>query len=107
MINKIFRLFFPGLSSEEIKKKYKIPDTFHLKIRMTNDGYFILTCEELPGLVTEASSGKELLEMFNDAMLSYYDVPKREGDIVHNKMNIEGFGTFTLETGTSKVLQSA
>lgn len=106
MFNRIFRLFFPSLSTEEIKKKYNIPDTFHLKIRMTNDGYFVLTCEELPGLLTEASSGKELLEMFNDALLSYYNVPRREGDIVHNQMNIDGYGSFVLETKTNKVLQT-
>jgi len=105
MFNRIFRLFFPGLTTEEIKKKYNIPDKFHLKIRMTGDGYFILTCEELPGLVTEASSGKELLEMFNDAVLTYYDVPKREGDVVHNQMNIDGYGSFVLEPKNNKIAQ--
>ncbi len=106
MLNKIFRLFFPGLSTEEIKKKYNIPDTFHLKIRITNDGYFILTCEELSGLVTEANNGKELLKMFNDAVLTYYDVPRRECDIVYNQMNIDGYGNFVLETKTNKILQT-
>ncbi len=106
MINKVFRLFFPELPPEEIKKKYNIPDKFHLKIRMTNDGYFVLTCEELPGLVTEANGGKELLEMFNDAVLTYYDVPKRECDIVHNQMNINGYGNFVLEAKANKILQT-
>ncbi|MFH1412747.1 MAG: hypothetical protein ABIG10_01830 [bacterium] len=106
MLNKIFRLFFPALSSEEIKKKYNIPDTFHLKIRMTNDGYFTLACEELPGLITEANNGKKLLEMFNDAVLTYYNVPKIEGDIVHDQMNIDGYGAFTLKTEPSTVFQA-
>jgi hypothetical protein len=34
--------------------------------------------------------------MFNDAVLSYYDVPRKIGDIVHNQMHIDGYGTFTL-----------
>ena len=106
MLNKIFRLFFPGLSAEEIKQKYNIPDAYHAKIRITNDGYFVLTCDELPGLITEASDGKKLLAMFNDAVLTYYNVPKKEGDMVHNRMMIDGYGTFTLKAEPSVILQT-
>ena len=44
------------------------------------------------------STNKDLLEKFNDAVLTYYDVPKKEGDLVHNQLNIDGYGTFTLNT---------
>lgn len=88
MLNQIYRFFCPAISVAEIKQKYNIPDKFNVHIRFTNDGYLVLTCEELPGLITEAKNGKELLEMFNDAILTYYDVTKREGDVVHNKMEI-------------------
>ena len=57
-----------------------------------------MTCQELPGLITEAKNGKDLLEKFNDAVLTYYDVPKKEGDLGHNQLNIDGYGTFTLNT---------
>ena len=106
MFNKLFRLFFSALSAEEIKKKYNIPNAYHAKMRITNDGYFVLTCDELPGLITEASNGKKLLAMFNDAVLTYYNVPKREGDIVHNQMTIDGYGTFTLQTKANAILQT-
>jgi len=106
MLNKLFRFIFPAQSPEEIKLQYKIPDTFHTKIRITNEGYFVLTCEELPGLITEAQGGKELLKNFNDALLTYYDVPKRMGDVVHNKMNIDGYGTFLIQNENS-ALQAA
>ena len=106
MFSKLFRLIFPALSPQEIKQKYNIPDQFNAKIRITNDGYFVLTCEELPGLITEARDGKELLRMFNDAVLTYFDVPRRIGDVVHNKMNIDGHGTFLIKTD-EQVLQVA
>lgn len=106
MMDKIFRLFFPAQSPEEIKRQYNIPDQFNVHIRFTNDGYFVLTCEELPGLITEAKDGKELVRMFNDAVLSYYDVPRKIGDIVHNQMHVDGYGTFTLGVD-NKVAQTA
>ena len=107
MFNKIFRFFFPALSPQEIKNKYNIPNQFDVHIRFTEDGYFILTCKELPGLITEAKDGKELVRMFNDAVLTYYDVPKCIGDIVHNKMDIDGYGTFVLQELNNKVMQHA
>ncbi len=104
--NKIFRLFAPGKPALEIKKEYNIPNELSMKIRFTKDGYFILTCNELPGLITEAKNGKELVHMFNDAVLSYFDVPKQEGDVVYDGLNIEGYGTFTINDA-KKVTQLA
>lgn len=106
MLNKIYRFFYPCKPIVEIKRKYNIPDKFNTHIRFTNDGYLVLTCEELPGLITEARNGKELLKMFNDAILTYHDVPKSEGDVVYNKMEIDGYGTFVLHE-SDKVLQAA
>jgi len=98
MLNKIYRFFYPAKSIEQLKKEYSIPSNFNAHIRFTNEGFLILTCEELPGLITEGKDGKELLENFNDAVLTYYDVSKKEGDVVHNRLNIDGYGTFTLNT---------
>lgn len=96
MLNQIFRFIFPPLSPVEIKRKYNIPNKLNLTVELTADGFFVLTSEELPGLITEAKDGKELIKMFNDAVLTYYDVPKREGDIAFDRLNIDGYGTFTL-----------
>lgn len=98
MFNQIFRFIFPPLSPAEIIRKYNIPNKFNVAVDLTADGFFVLTCEELPGLVTEAKDGKELIKMFNDAVLTYYDVPKREGDIAFNRMNLDGYGTFVLKS---------
>ena len=77
MLNKIFRLFYPAQSSEEIRAKYNIPEKLNIHVELVKDGYFVLTCKELPGLITEAKDGKELIYMFNDAVLTYFDVPMR------------------------------
>ena len=105
-LNKIFRLFYPAQSSEEIRAKYNIPEKLNIHVELVEDGYFVLTCKELPGLITEAKDGKELIHMFNDAVLTYFDVPKKVGDIVHQEMKIDGYGTFVLR-GNNKVLQEA
>ncbi len=97
MFSQIFRFIFSPLHPVEIKRKYNIPDKLNLTVELTVDGFFILTCEELPGLITEAKDGKELITMFNDAVLTYFDVPKREGDIAFDRLDINGYGTFILK----------
>ena len=82
MLNKMFRLFYLAQSSEEIRAKYNIPEKLNIHVKLVKDGYFVLTCKELPGLITEAKNGKELIHMFNDAVLTYFDVPKKVGDVV-------------------------
>ncbi|MCK4592583.1 hypothetical protein KAT63_04065 [Candidatus Parcubacteria bacterium] len=104
-INKIFRSIYPSQYPQEIKNRYGIPEKLELDIAFTKDGYFILTSKDLPGLITEAENGKELIKMFNDAILTYYDVPKREGDIVYDSLNIHGHGIFKMEN--NKVMQEA
>lgn len=96
MFNSIYRFFYPAKSSIDIRKKYNIPDKINFKVRFKND-YIILTSSDYPGLITQAKTPKELLDMFNDAILTYYDVPKREGDVVLEKINIEGIGTIKYE----------
>ena len=76
-LNKIFRLFYPAQSAEEIRVKYNIPEKLNIHVELVKDGYFILTCKELPGLITEAKDGKELIHMLNDAVLTYFDVSMR------------------------------
>ncbi len=104
VFNRIFRFFYPAQSPEEIRAKYNIPNKLNIHVELIKDGYFVLTCKELPGLITEARDGKELIYMFNDAVLTYYGVPKRMGDIIHREMKIDGYGTFVLREN-NKVLQ--
>lgn len=76
-----------------IKAKYNIPSEIKLSIEITSDGWFLVTSPELPGFVTQARNAKELLEMVNDGILTYFDVPKREAKEIFDVINIEGHGT--------------
>jgi predicted RNase H-like HicB family nuclease len=55
---------------------------------MLPNGWLTVSSPQLPGLVTQAQSQSELVEMVNDAVLTYYGVPKREADIVYDKFNL-------------------
>jgi len=92
MLNKFYRLFIPAKQPGEIMEKYNIPRTINLEIEFTADGYLVATSPDLPGLITQGKNGEELLKMLNDAILTYFDVPKRESDIIMDKLNIEGHG---------------
>lgn len=95
MFNKLFRLIFPAHKSNDIVRQYNIPSQIRFKFQ-SKDGWIIATSDELPGFITEAHTPQELLEMINDGILTYFDVPRRVGDIVHNQMTIDGYGTVSL-----------
>ncbi len=97
IFHKIYRLVIPQRHPEEIIRQYHIPRALNIQIRLTEEGWFVATIPELPGLVTQARSQQELLEMVNDAVLTYFDVPKREADIVFDKLKIEGMGEVQYE----------
>ena len=92
MLKNIYRLFHPAKHPNVIRSEYGIPETISLKIKVTKDGYFVATSPDLPGLITQAKGASELLDMINDAILTYYDVPKKDGDIVMDVIQIDGFG---------------
>jgi len=67
-----------------------MPDSLQLSVKLTPEGWFVVTSPELPGLITQAESREELIEMVNDAVLTYFDVPKRYADIVYDQLKIGG-----------------
>lgn len=85
---KIFRVIFPHENPAQVKKEYKLPESISFSLRVTPDGWFVLTLPDHPGLVTQANSHQGLIEMMNDAVLTYYDVPKRKADIVYDCLNV-------------------
>lgn len=85
--NKILRAFFPHKDPNLIKSKYNLPSNLNLNIQLSKEGWFVVTSPDLPGLVTQANGRQELIEMLNDAALSYFDVPKRDADIVYQQLN--------------------
>lgn len=85
---KIFRGLFPHQDPSQLKRKYGIPDRITLTVRVTTNGWFVATSKELPGLMTQAKSHEELIQMLNDAVLTYFDVPRKEADFVYNQLNV-------------------
>ncbi|EKD32801.1 MAG: hypothetical protein ACD_76C00144G0003 [uncultured bacterium] len=90
-----FRLFFRQKDPRYIVNKYNIPDTINWNIELNENG-LIATSDNLPGLVTNAKNPEELLEMINDAVLEYFDVPKMDSDFVFESLNLQGRGTVLL-----------
>ncbi len=88
---KIYRYLVPQKSSEEIIKKYNIPSKIRLNVAFNKEGWIVLTSPDLPGLITQGRNFQEIFKMANDAVLTYFDVPKREADYIFD-VNIEGHG---------------
>lgn len=96
-LNKIYRFFVPQANPREIKKKYGIPDQLDFSIEITRDGWFVAECKSLPGLFTQARSEQELLDMVNDAVLTYFGVPKKESDYIFNEFRLPNNETVRYE----------
>ncbi len=92
----LFRLFFPQKDPNYIKREYNIPDTIDWEIQLNKNGLVAIS-KTLPGLVTNASSPEELLEMINDAVLEYFNVSKFDSDYVFDFLNLAGQGTVRLK----------
>ncbi|PIT90272.1 MAG: hypothetical protein COU22_03110 [Candidatus Komeilibacteria bacterium CG10_big_fil_rev_8_21_14_0_10_41_13] len=95
-MKNLLKYIFPKENPAKIKEEYNIPDILNYKFSMSDKG-IVATCNELPGFITNADNPKELLEMINDAVLEYFNVPKHKADYVFNQLNIDGIGTVTLE----------
>ena len=86
-LHQIFRTIYPHKNPRAIKREYGLPENININVRLT-DGWFIVSSPELPGLITQARNQQELIEMINDAVLTYFDVPKREADIVYDRFTV-------------------
>jgi len=97
ILNKIFRFIYPAKNPIDIARQYNIPEQIRFCFESTKDGWIVATSDDLPGFVTEAHNPQELLKMINEGVLTYFDVPKKEGDIVHDRMTIDGYGVVSLK----------
>ncbi|MBN1584960.1 hypothetical protein JW899_01185 [Candidatus Uhrbacteria bacterium] len=86
----ICRWFLPPMDRVEMRRHYGLPETLNLSFRITPDGWFAVSSPDLPGFVTQARSRKELLTALNDAVLTYFDVPRHCGEVVYDQLNIGG-----------------
>lgn len=99
-LHKIYRFVIPQNSPLEIKRKYGIPDNLNWIVQLSEDGWFIAECKDLPSLYTQARSKQELLDMVNDVVLSYYDVPKRVSDYIYDELRLSNNETIRYEVKT-------
>jgi predicted RNase H-like HicB family nuclease len=93
---KVLKRFFAKketLMPHQIRYKYGIPENIKLEIKLKKNGWYVVKSPDLPGLMTQARNPKKLYEMINDAVLTYYDVPNKEGSEVFNQIKIDGLGT--------------
>lgn len=99
-LNQVFRYFFPEQNPIQVKKKYGIPEKINFNVTRKPSGWFVITSPDLPGLVSQCKNLDELMEVYNDAVLTYFDVPKRESDYVFNELNLQGVGQLKLKNDT-------
>lgn len=88
ILDRVYRWFVPAEDPQKVKREFGMPETLNLTIEITPDGWFVVTSADLPGLVTQAQNHEELIEMVNDAVLTYFDVPRRNADIVYDQFKI-------------------
>ncbi|GEM_PF-2195635 len=53
-----------------------LPDTLKVEIGKSDDGGLYAIVHNLPGCYTQAANFVELIEMVNDAVFSYFEVPE-------------------------------
>lgn len=85
LLHRILRTAYPHRDPLDVKRAYGLPEEINLNVRLSDDGWFVVSSPEFPGLVTQARDRDELIEMVNDAVLTHFDVPKREADIVYDR----------------------
>lgn len=88
LLHKIYRFVFPAEDTASVKREFGLPDKLNLTFKLTKDGWFVVTSPDLPGFITQAKDHQELVEMINDAVLTYFDVPKKSADIIYDRINI-------------------
>ncbi len=60
-----------------LQEKYKLPNNIQVGIHKSKNGYTAIL-PNYPGCVTYAKSLSELVENVNDAILTYFEVPRKE-----------------------------
>jgi predicted RNase H-like HicB family nuclease len=54
--------------------KWRFPEKLEVVIKPSKDGGYVAYVNNVPGCVTQAEKGKELFEMVNDAVYTYFQI---------------------------------
>ena len=60
------------------------PNEIEVKVRRSIDGGFCAEVLTFPRVITEADTLTELIEMVNDAVLNYFEIPEKYSSFVPN-----------------------
>ena len=60
-----------------IAYRSRVPDALDVRINKSEDGGYWVEILNVPGCITQAENGRELFKMVNDAVCTYFDIPKR------------------------------
>ena len=63
---------------------WKLPDSLEVEIKESKGGGFYAVVKNLPGCITQADSGQELYEMVNDAVYTYFQIPREYAPYVRS-----------------------
>lgn len=64
---------------KSIKEKYKLPDSIKVTVTKSKKG-FCAFLDDYSGCMTVAKNFGELIENVNDAILTYFEVPRNEAE---------------------------
>lgn len=65
-----------------LESKYNFPKSIKVNVSKSSYGYTAVV-ESLPGCVTHAKNFPELIESVNDAILTYFEVPRKEAELIN------------------------
>lgn len=75
-----------GFSAKDTKEINRLralfPQEIEVRVSRSEDGGFIAAVRNFPGVSTEANTFSELIEMVNDALLTYFEIPAQYAPFV-------------------------
>ena len=71
------------MSIDKIFKKYNLPKSVKVSVKVTQEGYFFAELPDFPGCITEARNFLELIKNVTDAILTYFEVPITEAEKIN------------------------
>jgi len=81
-IDFLFRIKEPIRPELIVAFNSKIPDSITVRIYPSKDGGYIAAIENIDNCVTQSDSGKEMIEMVNDAMHTSLGIPEEYKNLV-------------------------
>lgn len=66
------------MSNKTLKERYGLPDSIRVEIHKGKLGQYYASLPDYPGCITIAKNIGELIESVTDAVLTYFEVPRKE-----------------------------